>query len=50
MRKRLHQIAVTIALTAAAIIGYTATDDPVVQPADTTWGAPAPTLMDTTWG
>lgn len=65
MTKRLRRLAAGIALTAIAATGYTLTDDPVVQPADTTWGAPDTTtpattddvtnatavaLRDTTWG
>ena len=66
MNKRLLHLAAGIALTAAAITGYTLTDDTVTQPAgDTTWGAPTTTSAvaddndtsgtdathrDTTWG
>lgn len=46
LNRPLCRLAVTLALTAAALGALTTTT--TATPADTTWGAPAP--ADTTWG
>ena len=49
MNNKIRRTIAALALTTAAVTGYTLTDQPAAPQGDTTWGAPAH-IDDTTWG